>query len=177
VRDRSFYERFVSYHESFYGWVEATSVPPFSEPALDRALAAVLFAMIRPGHPELAPPRGAMRVPEHAEVVARAIAALKERAGRQGGDAVGASSVVEARAKDLADAWNSQVAKAREENLVRGYSKFDADRKGLARPMLLAPMDVPASEVEVKFAAPTSMRDTEPSVHLWLRFGRGRKQV
>jgi hypothetical protein len=177
VRDRSFYERFASYHASFYGWVEATSVTPFSEPALDRALAAVLFAMIRHGHPDLAPPRGAMRVSEHPEVVARAIAALTERAGRQGGDAAGVASVVEARAKDLADAWNSQVAKAREENLVRGYSKFDADKKGLARPMLLAPMDPAVSQVDAKFAAPTSMRDTEPSVHLWLRFGLGKKQV
>lgn len=177
VRDRSFYERFTSYHESFYGWVEATSVTPFSEPALDRALAAVLFAMIRHGHPDLAPPRGAMRVSEHPEVVARAIAALTERAGRQGGDAAGVASVVEARAKDLADAWNSQIAKARDENLVRGYSKFDADKKGLARPMLLAPMEPPVSEIDAKFAAPTSMRDTEPSVHLWLRFGLGRKKV
>ena len=177
VRDRSFYERFASYHESFYGWVEATSVTPFSEPALNRALAAVLFAMIRHGHPDLAPPRGAMRVPEHPEVVARAIAALTERAGRQGGDAAGVASVVEARAKDLADAWNSQVSKAREENLVRGYSKFDADKKGLARPMLLAPMEPPVSEIDAKFSAPTSMRDTEPSVHLWLRYGLGKKKV
>lgn len=177
VRDRSFYERFASYHESFYGWVEATSVTPFSEPALDRALAAVLFAMIRHGHPDLAPPRGAMRVPDHPEVVARAIAALKERAERQGGDAAGAAGVVEARAKDLADAWNSEIAKARSENLTRGYSKFDADKKGLARPMLQAPLDPPVAEVDAKFAAPTSMRDTEPSVHLWLRFGLGRKQV
>lgn len=177
VRDRSFYERFTSYHESFYGWVEATSVTPFSEPALDRALAAVLFAMIRHGHPELTPPRGAMLVSKHPEVVAQAIAALTERAGRQSGDAAGVATVVEARAKDLADAWNSQVAKAREENLERGYSKFDADKKGLARPMLLPPMEPPVSEIDAKFAAPTSMRDTEPSVHLWLRYGLGRKQV
>lgn len=177
VRDRSFYERFASYHESFYGWVEATSVTPFSEPALDRALAAVLFAMVRHGHPDLAPPRGAMRVSEHPEVVARAIAALKERAGRQGGDAAGIEGVVEARAKDLADAWNSQIAKARDENLVRGYSKFDADKKGLARPMLTAPLEPGVPEADAKFAAPTSMRDTEPSVHLWLRYGLGRKQL
>lgn len=177
MRDRSFYERFASYHASFYGWVEATSVTPFSEPALERALAAVLVAMIRHGHPALAPPRGAMTVPDHPEVVARAIRALVERAERQPGDAAGTAGEVERRAKDLADEWNKQVAKARDENLVRGYSKFDADKKGLARPMLLPPLEPPVDESDAKFAAPTSMRDTEPAVHLWLRYGLGRKQV
>jgi hypothetical protein len=31
-RDRSHYERFAAYHESFYRFVEATSVTPFSGP-------------------------------------------------------------------------------------------------------------------------------------------------
>ena len=38
-RDRSHYERFEAYHESFYRAVEATSVTPFSPRALDRGLA------------------------------------------------------------------------------------------------------------------------------------------
>ena len=38
-RDRSHYERFAAYHESFYRSVEATSVTPFSPRALDRGLA------------------------------------------------------------------------------------------------------------------------------------------
>ena len=39
--DRSHYERFVSYHESFYREVEATSVTPFSGQTLDRGLGLV----------------------------------------------------------------------------------------------------------------------------------------
>lgn len=46
-RDRSHYERFKSYHESFYRFVEPTGATPFSKPARERALHAVLVAMIR----------------------------------------------------------------------------------------------------------------------------------
>jgi ATP-dependent helicase YprA (DUF1998 family) len=35
-RDRSHYERFAAWHESFYRAVEATSVTPFSPRAIDR---------------------------------------------------------------------------------------------------------------------------------------------
>jgi hypothetical protein len=41
-RDRSHYEHFRGYHESFYRFVEPTSVTPFSPPAMERALHAVL---------------------------------------------------------------------------------------------------------------------------------------
>lgn len=46
-RDRSHYERFRSYHESYYRFVEPTGATPFSKPARERALHAVLTAMIR----------------------------------------------------------------------------------------------------------------------------------
>ena len=41
-RDRSHYEHFTSYHESYYRYVEPTSVTPFSPPAMQRALHAIL---------------------------------------------------------------------------------------------------------------------------------------
>ena len=46
-RDRSHYERFLSYHESFYRFVEPTGATPFSKPARERALHSVLTAMMR----------------------------------------------------------------------------------------------------------------------------------
>ena len=46
-RDRSHYERFRSYHESFYRFVEPTGATPFSKPARERGLHAVVTAMIR----------------------------------------------------------------------------------------------------------------------------------
>ena len=46
-RDRSHYEQFRPYHESFYRHVEPTGATPFSVPARKRALHAVLIAYIR----------------------------------------------------------------------------------------------------------------------------------
>jgi superfamily II DNA/RNA helicase len=49
TRDRAHYERFRSYHESFYRNVEPSSVTPFSAPSRARALSAVLITMFRHG--------------------------------------------------------------------------------------------------------------------------------
>ena len=46
-RDRSHYEQFRSYHSAFYRFVEPTSVTPYSIPALDRALHAILVIVAR----------------------------------------------------------------------------------------------------------------------------------
>ena len=48
-RDRSHYERFAFYHQSFYRSVEATSVTPFSPRALDRGLAGAVVGLARLG--------------------------------------------------------------------------------------------------------------------------------
>ncbi|HMM22394.1 MAG TPA: helicase-related protein [Selenomonadales bacterium] len=46
-RDRSHYEQFKAYHESFYKYVEPTGATPFSKPARDRALHAVVVTFLR----------------------------------------------------------------------------------------------------------------------------------
>ncbi|MEZ5343569.1 MAG: helicase-related protein [Acidimicrobiales bacterium] len=46
-RDRSHFERFRSYHQRLYAQVEPTSVTPFSPPALDRAIRAVITGYLR----------------------------------------------------------------------------------------------------------------------------------
>ena len=47
ARDRSHYEGFASFHEALYRDVEPTSVTPFASRARDRALHAVLVALVR----------------------------------------------------------------------------------------------------------------------------------
>ena len=47
ARDQSHFEKFRSYHERLYAQVEPTSLTPFSPPALERALHAVVAAFVR----------------------------------------------------------------------------------------------------------------------------------
>src|SRR5262249_49128710 len=58
----SHYERFETYHATFYRAVEATSVTPFSPRALDRALAAALVALVWQGRREMTPAIGAEQI-------------------------------------------------------------------------------------------------------------------
>lgn len=46
-RDRSHYENFYDYHQSFYKYVEPTSVTSFSEPGVTRMLQSVFIALVR----------------------------------------------------------------------------------------------------------------------------------
>lgn len=52
VRDRSHYETFSTWHQTLYREVEPTSVTPFAPRALDRAVHAVLVALVRHTIPE-----------------------------------------------------------------------------------------------------------------------------
>ncbi|WP_448006152.1 helicase-related protein [Agromyces bauzanensis] len=54
-RDRSHYERFRTYHQQLYAQVEPTSVTPFANPVLRRALHAAIIARIRQTAPALTP--------------------------------------------------------------------------------------------------------------------------
>ncbi len=58
-RDRSHYEQFRGYHESFYRYVEPTGVTPFSKPVRERALHAIVIAMLRQYNSDLSPEKAA----------------------------------------------------------------------------------------------------------------------
>jgi hypothetical protein len=169
-RDRSHYERYSAFHQSFYRSVEATSVTPFSGPALDRGLAGVLVAMTRLAHPMLTPPKAASAIGEHRTVADAVIEALARRAEQHGGSDALADAVRD-RARNLIEAWQTLMKRAQEDAGApdRTYSKFDLE-KG-SRPLLYTwgdREDYVGDPEGVKFRAPTSMRDVEESVHLWL---------
>src|SRR5262245_45034383 len=107
-RDRSHYERFAFYHESFYRSVEATSVTPFSPRALDRGLAGTLIALTRQAHAPMTPPKGATEILKERGKLGFVIEALAARAAAYAEtpqDAKDLRDRVRARAVDLLDEW------------------------------------------------------------------------
>jgi hypothetical protein len=175
-RDRSHYERFPAYHESFYRFVEASSLTPFSGPALDRGLAGTLLAMARQGDPELTPSAAAMSIRDHGERTERVVRELAERGACQPGltaeqrEAVRAA--LTARARALVAAWEELVRLALEGGYQRVYSPWDRAKPPNYRALLRQVLDTPepqAPQEVALFTAPTSMRDVEASTHLWLR--------
>ena len=174
-RDRSHYERFVGYHESFYREVEATSVTPFSGQALDRGLVGALLTMIRHGILEMEPPTGVMNLhaqrPGAEQLVAWLVARAKNHRNFHDDEAeTRIADLLRARGKSFLDAWERVIDKARAGGGDRTYSKNDkAGSEGL--PLLFtAGTDPPDDHDARSFQVPTSMRDVEPSAHVWLRF-------
>jgi hypothetical protein len=173
-RDRSHYERFDVYHQSFYRFVEAASLTPFSGPALDRGLAGTLVAMARLGCEALTRPEAVMDLAASRMFADEAAQYLAQRAGDHDGEGSESARVerVRARCVSLLDSWQTIVQTAREEAAAqRSYSRFDRD-KSVGKPLLFTAIDParpsPDSD-EAKFQAPTSMRDVEESVPLWVR--------
>ena len=170
-RDRSHYEHFVAYHKSFYRFVEAQSVTPFASRALERGLTGALVAAARLQLPELTHPKGAGDIVASRPQVEALLKQFVARAHGQPGDAAtkneGAHRT-EAWARNRLDIWERLARSAVERATHRTYSPYDLASTGT--PLLhhvLTPPDDPEAGQE-KFSAPTSMRDVEPSVHLWL---------
>ena len=172
-RDRSHYERFAAFHESFYRSVEATSVTPFSPRALDRGLAGTLIALARLGHLPMTPPRGATAILDELPRLDFAVEKLAERAftthhNSSSDDAEQLRKTVRERCKDLLDAW-STIAK--ELHDAGGALQYQTEA-GSAQRLLYEFLDPELKNLpprHKKFRANRSMRDVEPSVNLWLK--------
>jgi hypothetical protein len=92
-RDRSHYERFRSYHQSIYRWVEPTSVTPFAVPVRERALHAQIVTLARYWDPKLAE---SPKPPPSAELAARIRKVLVDRvAVVDGGEVAHTKSMIE----------------------------------------------------------------------------------
>jgi hypothetical protein len=179
-RDRSHYEHFGAYHESFYRYVESQSLTPFSGPALERGFAAVVVGMTRLGEPGMTGPKAVTDLERHRKRAEAMVDAIAERAACHSRDLDGArlSEALRQRGRALLDSWQIVIEDAREGGAggQRRYSPFDDLKEG--KPLLyMVGKGTPQSQHEAKFHAPTSMRDVEGSVHVWVDrsgFGGGR---
>jgi len=168
-RDRSHFERFTAWHESFYRAVEATSVTPFSPRALDRGLAGVTVALARLGNPQMTPALGAGEAAGSRTELDFVADAVSRRAEGHDSD-LGADAAEElrqrtrARTTDLLDSW-AKVA------TDKGELQY-AREVGRAPPLLFDPLDKELSAQSRdarKFKAHRSLRDVESTVKLFVQ--------
>lgn len=173
ARDRSHYERFAHYHETFYRSVEATSVTPFSPRALDRGLGGTLVALARQGLAAMTPALGAGRIEAERQNLDFVVDALAERARMHANlssqEAAELRLSVRNRALDLLDEWS----KISHENQQQGVRlQYQAWEVGAAIPLLHEFLNPELKSLPPsfrKFRANRSLRDVEPSVNLWVR--------
>jgi hypothetical protein len=174
-RDRSHYERFRSYHETFYRSVEVSSVTPFSARALDRGLAGALIAYARHADPRLSPPSGPSQIAMvRAELEQRLLACFMDRLREQPIDDEEEREErlrsVQNRVVDLIDAWRKVVDEYAEVGVRTQYQPYEERGAGAPRPLLREMLESEFDSSEQrKFRVNRSLRDVEPSVNLFLK--------
>jgi hypothetical protein len=162
VRDLSHYERFRSYHDALYRYVEAISVTPYSSRALDRGLRGVLVSMARLRLLGLAPERAARNF-DAASVAFKSM--IKEITLRAKdvleSDAEG--EVVRQMVESYGDAWTKWATDPlRYRWLNQGQLPPDNAR------VLLRPSGTPAGRAGL-WEAPTSLREVERAAAFYLQ--------
>lgn len=155
-RDLSHYERFEPYHATFYQHVEALSVTPFSQGALQRGLSALLVSYVRHlGHDLNANEQAGAIDPDH-PYVQQALDRISARAG-QVVDTETAEDVRQALRVRL-DKW---AARAKEiQGAILGYQEARGRTTGLLK--------APAGGSWETCACLNSLRNVEPTSNLIL---------
>ena len=171
-RDRSHYERFEAFHESFYRTVEATSVTPFSPRALDRGLAGTLIALARHGHAALTPPLAAQDILAERPALDYVVDALASRAQNHAELEPKRAEELRARVRqqclDLLDEWSKIAEEYRNTGTNLQYQR----EVGQAKQLLYEFLNPDLKSLHprhMKFRANRSMRDVEPEVNLSMR--------
>ena len=174
-RDRSHYERFRHYHETFYRSVEVGSVTPFSARALDRGFAGALVTLARHGRSELTPAPGVKRIGDvRAELERLLLDAFLERVRQQpitdDEEREQYLRSVQNRVVDLLDSWSTVIDDYQSAGVEVQYQRYEIPGNRRPRPLLREILDRDfETEHHAKFRANRSMRDVEPNVNLFLK--------
>lgn len=166
-RDRSHYEQFKPYHESFYKHVEPTGATPFSKPARDRALHAVMIAMVRVLEDELSAEKGAAKFnrKDYAARIAELKKYITERASdiskRMNTEMVDDSSEIALEIDSVFEKWEQLAENFDEEHFYYG-EKFLIKEPDDGEGRLMKPFNT--SRNDPAFDTMTSMRNVDSTV-------------
>ena len=171
-RDRSHYERFRHYHETFYRSVEVSSVTPFAARALDRGFAGALVALARHARPEMTPPEGVEQVEADRAALERLLldvfgSRVHEQPFADDTERAERLRSIRNRVGDLFDSWITICDGYRRDGVPMQYQRYEVPtRKPLLRDMLDTDFESPHHK---KFRTNRSLRDVEPQVNVFLR--------
>jgi len=176
-RDRSHYEHFKLYHQTFYRAVEATSVTPFSPRALDRALAASLVGLCRHAVPALTTSSGAHAIPAQRADLDKYARLFAERAETHRlfddpAKATEAYDYVYQRCTHLLDTWVGIQAAIDGTGAGTELHYQDEARNSTSSRLIhdFLTRELPAPQASYRlFRANRSMRDVEPNVELRIK--------
>lgn len=166
-RDMAHYEQFEHYHDTFYAHVEALSVTPFSDAALERGLTGVLVSAARVADqrnaPSLSPESGAgtivQRRPFVDTIVDRIISRIRVASGGDEEVADAAKSKLILRLDkwtDESDKWSGALT----------YQKDSLGGGQIVSPLLVSPETVVPDEDSRLFQVANSMREVQPEINL-----------
>lgn len=165
-RDRSLYEKFVPYHQSYYRDVETTSVTPFSTKALDKGLAGTYLSIVR----HLID--GMKRESDASQIVAKKTdlntivsKILLDRLVASGSTTQASNQSLQERLTALLDDWEKIKNYVDTQNTSLTYT----DEKTSLIHQYLDPELANLPHDYLKFRANRSMREVEPSVNIRVR--------
>ena len=167
-RDRSHYEQFRAYHDSFYKFVEPTGVTPFSKPARDRALHAVVISLLRHLESELSDEKAAgnfavskyqEKIDEIKNIIITRNAEIMHRSYPSMDDE---SAAINSEIDTLLERWDN-LAELYQENLFFGEKVMKGGTKENDQEILMKMFNTHPNFKE-SFETMTSMRNVDSTV-------------
>lgn len=157
-RDLSHYERFEHVHATLYRHVEALSVTPFADRAVDRGLTGLTVALVRNLADTYNPNLAARSFDQHSQLADHVVGVIKRRARDVLGD-MRAATRIEDQIRVRLDLWSRERAKPARRLAYRA-PRSSSDIVGL--------LHEPDGDRWQRTTCPTSLRDVEPGIRLVL---------
>lgn len=165
-RDVSHFEHFAGYHAALYRAVEASSVTPWAPRARDKALHAVVAAVVRHLVADMDEDDGAIDFDPSAPDTAALLQAIAARAASSsnGVEAADTEDDIRAIARDWAQRGSDSRAAGRRLLYWRKGPMF-----GTPQPHLMTSAEEGARQTGLAWPTPNSMREVEPSTAFSLK--------
>nr|WP_111765137.1 DISARM system helicase DrmA [Nakamurella deserti] len=164
-RDMAHFEQFRHYHETFYAQVEALSVTPYSETAMERGLTGVLVSVTRVtqaagGTSSMSAEVGAGQILSGLAAVEQLIEQLIDRA-EPAVDDIASAERMRGKLLQRKDRWYEKASG------VQGALVYERKPKNkVTWPLLISPEDQVPQPADQVFVVANSMREVQPEINL-----------